>query len=79
MPRTCFGITPFSTTKSCAEEQLTEIFANVFKPSIEEAGFDYPCGKSNATKGNIIGAIIRDLDESHIIFKDITDQNPNVV
>ena len=79
MPRTCFGITPFSTTKSCAEEQLTEIFANVFKPSIEEAGLDYQCRKSNATKGNIIGAIIRDIDKSHIIFAGIKDQNLNVV
>ena len=78
MPRTCFVIMPFSTTESCSEQDWTHIFENVLKPSIEGAGLDYECRRSVATRGNIVGAILRDLNDSHVVLADLTDRNANV-
>ncbi len=78
MPRTCFVIMPFSTTASCTEEQWTWIFENVFKPAIEGADLDYECRRSVATRGNIVAAILQNLDESYVVLADLTDQNANV-
>ena len=78
MPRTCFVIMPFSATDSCTEEQWTEIFEEVFKPCIEGAGLDYECKRSQATRGNLIAAIVRDLNDSYVVIADLTDRNSNV-
>lgn len=78
MPRTCFVIMPFSTTESCSEEEWNYIFENVLKPSIEGAGLHYICRRSVATRGNIVGAILRDLNDSHVVLADLTDRNANV-
>ena len=69
---------PFSATKSCTEQEWTEIFEKVFKPAIEEAGLGYECRRSNATRGNIVAGIIRDLNDAHIVLADLTDRNANV-
>lgn len=78
MPRICFVIMPFSTTESCTEEEWTAIFNDVFKPGIEAADLDYECNRSVATRGNIIGEIIRDLNDSYVGVADLTDRNANV-
>ncbi len=78
MPRTCFVIMPFSKTTSCSEEEWTVLFEKVLKPSIEGAGLDYVCRRSVATRGNIVGAILRDINDSHVILADLTDRNANV-
>ena len=48
------------------------------KPAIESAGLDYVCRRSVATRGNIVGTIIQDLNDSHIVLADLTDRNANV-
>ena len=78
MPRTCFVIMPFSKTATCSEEEWAFIFEKVLRPSIEGAGLDYICRRSVATRGNIVGAILRDLNDSHVILADLTDRNANV-
>jgi hypothetical protein len=78
MPRTCFVIMPFSATTSCTEEEWTEIFDKVFKPAVEGAGLGYECRRSEATRGNVVGAIINDLNDSHVVIADLTDRNANV-
>lgn len=78
MPRTCFVIMPFSKTASCSEEEWTLIFEKVLKPSIEGAGLDYVCRRSVATRGNIVGAILQDLNDSPVVLADLTDRNANV-
>lgn len=78
MPRTCFVIMPFSSTASCTSEEWTHIFENVFKPAIESSGLDYECRRSKATRGNVIAAIIRDLNDSYVVIADLTDRNANV-
>jgi hypothetical protein len=69
---------PFSATSSCNEEEWTHIFENILKPAIEEAGLEYNCRRSSATRGNIVAAIMRDLNDAYVVIADLTDQNPNV-
>jgi hypothetical protein len=76
--RVCFVIMPFSGTKSCTEQEWTEVFEQVFKPAIEGAGLGYECRRSNATRGNIVAGIIRDLNDAHVVLADLTDRNANV-
>lgn len=76
--KTCFVIMPFSSSKSCREEEWTEIFKEHIKPAVEEAGFGYTCHRSRALSGNIIETILDDLNSADIVIADLTDRNPNV-
>lgn len=78
MPRKCFVIMPFSATDSCTEEEWTEIFDDLFKPAIEDAGLDYECIRSEPTRGNMFARIIRELSDSYLVLADLTDGNTNV-
>lgn len=76
--RICFVIMPFSETTSCSQEEWTEIFENIIRPAVEEAGLGYKCRRSTATRGNIVASIIRDLNDAHVVIADLTDRNANV-
>jgi CheY-like chemotaxis protein len=76
--KTCFVIMPFSSSKSCKEEEWTEIFNEHIKPAVEGAGFGYKCRRSRALCGNIIETILDDLNSADIVIADLTDRNPNV-
>jgi len=76
--RVCFVIMPFSATTSCTEEEWTWIFQNLLKPAVEDAGLNYACHRSAATRGNIIRAIMEALHDAYVVLADLTDQNPNV-
>jgi len=69
---------PFSTTRSCTEQEWTQVFEEVFKPAVENAGLGYECRRSTATRGNIVAEIIRDLNDAHVVLADLTDRNANV-
>jgi len=69
---------PFSKTGSCTKDNWTWIFEKVFKPAVEGTGLDYECRRSSATRGNIVGAILRDLKDSYVVLADLTDRNANV-
>ena len=74
----CFVIMPFSTSKSCKQEEWTEIFKTLVKPAVEKAGFGYVCERSSARFGNIIEDILDNLNRADVVIADMTDQNPNV-
>jgi hypothetical protein len=76
--RVCFVIMPFSSTRSCTEQEWTQIFEEVFRPAIEGAGLGYECRRSNATRGNIVAGIVRDLNDAYVVLADLTDRNANV-
>lgn len=76
--RKCFVIMPFSKTKSCRAEDWTEIYANVIKPAVEGAGFNYECRRSDGLAGNIIEDILDQLNRADLVIADLTDRNPNV-
>lgn len=69
---------PFSSTESCSGEDWTWIFENVLKPAVEDAGLDYECRRSTATRGNLVAAILQDLKEAYVVLADLTDRNANV-
>ena len=69
---------PFSTTPSCNEGEWTHIFETLLQPAVEGAGLDYECKRSAATRGNLVGAIIRDLNDAYVVIADLTDRNANV-
>ena len=74
--RICFVIMPFSASDTCTEAQWNAIFEGVIKPAVEASS--YNCRRSAATRGNLIKAIVQDLDASWVVLADLTDQNPNV-
>jgi len=74
--RDLFVIMPFSGTKSCTEDQWTEIFENVFLPAAEDAGL--ACSRARPGTGSLIKSIVERLRTSYIVLADITDANPNV-
>lgn len=78
MPRMCYVIMPFSATESCTEEEWTQIYEDLFKPAVEEAGLEYQCRRSTATRGNIVAAILQNLNDSYVVLGDLTDRNANV-
>ena len=74
--RICFVIMPFSESGTCTEADWNNIFQEVIKPAVEASS--YECRRSTATRGNLIKAIIQDLDASWVVLADLTDRNPNV-
>jgi hypothetical protein len=76
--RLCFVIMPFSTTDSCTEDKWTWIFEEILKPAVENAGLNYACRRSAATRGNVVAAIMEALRDAYVVVADLTDQNPNV-
>ncbi|MPZ99689.1 MAG: hypothetical protein GEU80_10205 [Dehalococcoidia bacterium] len=76
--RACFVIMPFSTTASCSEDQWTEIFEELIRPAVEEAGLGYSCTRSTGTRGNMVKSILEQLRGSDVVIADLTDRNANV-
>src|SRR5208337_2508242 len=74
----CFVIMPFSSSKTCTEEEWTYIFDSIIKPFVEEAGFNYECIRSQPVIGNIIEDILDELNKADLVIADLTDRNPNV-
>ena len=77
--KNCFVIMPFSETESCTEDEWSEIYSNVIRPAVEEAGFNYKCFRANLLLGSIIEHILDNLNRSELVIADITDRNPNVL
>ena len=67
---------PFSESGTCTEADWNNIFQEVIKPAVEASS--YECRRSTATRGNLIKAIIQDLDASWVVLADLTARNPNV-
>ena len=54
-----FVIMPFSATKSCSEAEWTEVFEQVFRPSVEAVG--YSCERAAPKTGSLIASIVERL------------------
>ncbi len=75
----CFVIMPFvERTDVYATGFFTEVFASIFKPAIEEAGFEARTAKRQGS--DVIQAtIVNELLDSHLVLCDLTEHNPNVL
>lgn len=76
--RKCFVLMPFSSTKSCSEEEWSYIFTGIIKPAVERSGFAFACQRSDAPTGSIIEHILDELNRADLVIADLTDRNPNV-
>ncbi len=78
VPKNCFVIMPFSGTKSCSEQEWTDAFKLLIKPSVENAGFNYMCTRNSQHVGGIIQNIMKNLNQADLVIADLTDRNANV-
>ena len=77
--RQCFVIMPFSTITGLAtEKEWTQIFDNLIKPAVQDAGLNYSCKRSEPIRGNIIAGIVQNLATAHIVIADLSGKNANV-
>lgn len=75
----CFVIMPFSKTRSCSEEEWTDIFNGMIKPAVESAGAGYHCERADFHSGdNILKGVLLNLHRSDVVIADLTDRNANV-
>ena len=70
---------PFSSTKSCTEEEWTDVFENLHKPAIMGSRNGYKCERSNIRTGAFIKDILMQLNQADVVLADLTDMNPNVL
>ncbi|HEX8511320.1 MAG TPA: hypothetical protein VF635_17715 [Propionibacteriaceae bacterium] len=75
----CFVAMPFSEkTDEYATGFFTEVFASLFKPAIEAAGFVATTAKRQGS--DVIQAtIVNDLLDADLVLCDLTEHNPNVL
>src|ERR1035437_503274 len=77
--RKCFVIMPFSGIPGIATKQdWTNIFENIIKPSVENAGLSFICKRSEPVHGNIIKEIVSDLCTADAVIADLSGKNANV-
>lgn len=69
---------PFSTINSVSSKNWTLIYEKIIKLAVENAGYDFVCKRSKATRGNILKDILKDLSESDLVIADLTGHNANV-
>ncbi len=75
----CFVIMPFvERTDAYATGFFTEVFASIFAPAIEAAGFEARTAKRQGS--DVIQAtIVNELYEADLVLCDLTEHNPNVL
>jgi len=77
--KVCFVIMPFvERTDMYATGFFTEVFASLFKPAIEAAGF---IARTAQRQGSdvIQSTIIKELLDADLVLADLTEHNPNVL
>ena len=78
-PLVCFVAMPFSEkTEQYAPGFFTEVFASLFKPAIEAAGFEVRTARSQGSD-LIHSTIVNGLLDADLVLVDLTEHNPNVL
>ena len=70
---------PFSELGGITEQKWTEIFEELFKPTILEANLNYDVERSEIRNGAFTKDIVENLKNSHVVLADITYVNANVM
>jgi len=61
------------------EDDWTEIYTQLFKPSVEGARLRYFCSRSQIRNGAFTKDIVQNLFTAYVVLADITFFNPNVM
>lgn len=75
----CFVIMPISDQGDYPKGHFDKIYEHIFKPAIEEAGYEPYRVDENKLCDSIIGKIFSALQESPMALCDLSNRNPNVL
>lgn len=75
----CFVIMPISDHKNYSEGHFTRIYEDLFKPAIEEAGYDSYRVDEDKICDSIIAKIFENIQECDMCLCDLSSRNPNVL
>lgn len=75
----CFVIMPFTAPRGYSEDHFSKIYAQIFKPAIEAAGYRaLRCDEIHNGK-SIHSNMFRQLSQAPLVLCDLTGHNPNVL
>ena len=75
----CFVMMPISEQGDYPEEHFTKIYEQIFKPAIEDAGYQPYRVDENAISDHIINKIFSAIQECPMALCDLSNRNPNVL
>lgn len=78
MARTCFIISTIGSEGSPERELANEKFDYLFKPILDELGYEPLRADKEDAPGSISRKIVERIIHSEIVIADVSDQNPNV-
>lgn len=75
----CFVIMPISDQAGYPEGHFTKVYDQIFKPAIEQAGYEAYRVDENVISDPIIGKIFEAIQECPMALCDLSSRNPNVL
>lgn len=75
----CFVIMPISDPEGYEKGHFRYVYEDIFKPAIEEAGFEPKRADDDGSSSMIQVNIIKDIIESPMAICDLSTRNPNVL
>lgn len=75
----CFVIMPFSDPPGYPKDHFSKIYAQIFKPAIEAAGYQAPRCDDIHNGKPIHSNMFRQLSQAPLVLCDLTGHNPNVL
>ena len=75
----CFVIMPISDQIGYPEGHFTKVYEQIFKPAIEQAGYEAYRVDENVISDPIIGKIFEAIQECPMALCDLSSRNPNVL
>lgn len=75
----CFVMMPISDQKEYAENHFTKVYSQIFKPAIEDAGYEAIRVDEDKMSSDIITKILNYIQNSDIALCDLSAKNPNVL
>ena len=75
----CFVIMPFTSKGIYPEDHFTKIYDQIFKPAIEEAGYEAYRADENKLSHSIVQHIFENLTKCEMVVCDLSSANPNVL
>ena len=75
----CFVIMPISDPEGYESGHFKYVYDDIFKPAIEEAGFEPKRADDDGSSSMIQVNIIKDIIESPMAICDLSTRNPNVL